>query len=63
MEKIIGKGPDAGTDCGQKEKKTGDEMVGLHHQLNGHEFGWTAGVGDRQGSLVCYSAWGCKSWT
>ena len=26
-----------------------DEMVGWHHQLNGHGFGWTPGVGDVQG--------------
>ena len=32
---------------------TEDEMVGWHHQLSGHEFGWTPGVGDRQGGLVC----------
>ena len=33
------KDPDAGKDCGQKEKGvTEDEMVGWHHQLNGHEF-------------------------
>ena len=25
---------------------TEDEMVGWHHQLNGHGFGWTPGVGD-----------------
>ena len=25
---------------------TEDEMIGLHHQLNGHEFGYTPGVGD-----------------
>ena len=25
---------------------TEDEMIGWHHQLNGHEFGWTPGVGD-----------------
>ena len=24
-------------------------MVGWHHGLNGHGFGWTPGVGDRQG--------------
>ena len=29
-----------------------DEMVGWHHQLNGHEFGWTPGVADGQGGLV-----------
>ena len=28
---------------------TEDEMVGWHHQLNGHEFGQTPGVGDGQG--------------
>ena len=25
---------------------TEDEMVGWHHQLNGHEFGWTLGDDD-----------------
>ena len=29
---------------------TEDEMVGWHHQLNGHEFGWTPGVGDGRGA-------------
>ena len=32
-------------------------MVGWHHRLNGHEFGWTPGVGDGQGGLVCCSPW------
>ena len=31
-----------------------------HHQPNGHEFEWVPGVGDGQGSLVCYSPQGCK---
>ena len=35
--------------------KTEDEMVGWHHQLNGHEFELTLGVGDGQGSLSCWS--------
>ena len=39
---------------------TEDEMVGWHHQLDGHGFGWTPGVGDGQGGLVCYSSWGHK---
>ena len=39
---------------------TEDKMVGWHHQLNGHGFGWIPGVGDRQGSLACYSPWGSK---
>ena len=39
---------------------TEDEMVGWHHQLNGHEFGWTPGVGDWQGGLAYCGSWGCK---
>ena len=31
---------------------TEDEMVGWHHQLDGHGFGWTPGVGDGQGGLA-----------
>ena len=27
-------------------------MVGWHHRLNGHEFGYTLGVGDGQGGLA-----------
>ena len=34
-----------------------DEMVGWHHLLDGHEFGWTLGVGDGQGGLTCCSPW------
>ena len=52
---------DAGKDWGKEEKgTTEDEMVGWHHWLNGHEFGWTLGVGDGQGGLACCSLWGCK---
>ena len=39
---------------------TEDEMVGWHHRLNGHGFGWTLGVGDGQGGRACCSPWGCK---
>ena len=28
--------------------------------LNGHEFGWTPGVGDGQGGLACCGSWGHK---
>ena len=36
---LNGKDSDAGKDWGQEEKgATEDEMVGWHHQLNGHEF-------------------------
>ena len=37
-----------------------DEMVGWHHQLDGHEFEKAPGVGDGQGSLACCSPWRCK---
>ena len=37
-----------------------DEMVGWHHQLNGHGFGWTPRVGDGQGGLACYDSRGRK---
>ena len=36
------------------------EMVGWHHQLNGHKSEQTPRDSERQGSLSCYSAWGCK---
>ena len=59
--RLIGKDPDAGRDCGQEEKGTiEDEMVGWHHRLNGHEFESTPGVGDGQGGLACCSLWGRK---
>ena len=32
-----------------------DEMVGWHHQLNGHEFEQTPGDSEGQRSLMCYS--------
>ena len=39
---------------------TEEEMVEWHHQFDGHEFEQAPGVSDRQGSLACYSPWGCK---
>ena len=58
---LIGKDPDAGKDWGQEEKgTTEDEMVGWHHQLDGHGFWWTPGVVDGQGGLACCSSWGHK---
>ena len=32
-------------------------MVGWHHELNGHEFGKTPGVGDGQGGLARCGSW------
>ena len=57
---LIWKDPDAGKDWEQKKGMTEDEMVGWHHQLNGHGFGWTPGVGDGQGGLVCCGSRGHK---
>ena len=58
---LIGKDPDAGKDSRQEEKRmTEDYLVGWHHWLNGHEFGWTPGIGDGQGGLACCNSWGCK---
>ena len=37
---------------------TEDEMVGLHHRLNGDEFEQAPGVGDGQGGLVYCDPWG-----
>ena len=39
---------------------TEDEMVGWHHQPDGHEFEQAPGVGDGQGSLACCSPRGHK---
>ena len=35
-----------------------DEIVGWHHRLNGHGFGWALGVGYGQGGLACCGSWG-----
>ena len=42
------------------KRTTEDEVVGWHHQLNGHALVGTPGVGDGQGSLPCCSPWGRK---
>ena len=39
---------------------TEDEMFGWHHGLNGDEFEQAPGDGEGQGSLACYSSWGCR---
>ena len=45
---------------GRRRRGKKDEMVGWHHQLNGHEFEQALGDGEGQGSLVCYSPWDHK---
>ena len=57
---LIGKDLDTGKDWGQEKGMAEDEMVGWHHRLNGHGFGWTMGVGDGQGGLACCCSWGHK---
>ena len=48
-------------DWGQEKKgTTEDEMAGWHYQLDGHGFGYTPGVCDGQGGLVCCDSWGPK---
>ena len=50
-----------GTGGGQEEKgMTEDELSGWHHRLDAREFGWTPGVGDGQGGLVCCDSRGRK---
>ena len=52
---LIGKDSHAGKDWRQEEEvMTEDEMVGWHHQLNGHEFEQAPGNGEEQGNLTCY---------
>ena len=59
--RLIGKDPDARKDGGQEEKgMTEGEMVGWHHQLNGHESEQIPGDSEGQGSLACCSPWGCQ---
>ena len=57
LEKILMLGKiEGGRRRGQQRMK----LVGWHHQVNGHEFEWTPGVGDGQGGLACCSPWGHK---
>ena len=61
---LNGKDPDAGKDWRQEEKgTTEDEMVGWHHRLNGHGFGWTPElVMDREAWHAAVHG-DAKSWT
>ena len=60
---LICKEPDAGKDWRWEKGMSEYQMVGWHHQLDGHEFEQALGVGDRQGSLVCCRPSVTKSWT
>ena len=58
---LTGKYPDAGKDWRREEKgTTEDEMIGWHHQLDGHEFEQVPGIGDGQGRLASCSPEGHK---
>ena len=35
-------------------------LDGIMRGLIGYDFGWTLGVGDGQGGLVCCGSWGRK---
>ena len=60
--RLTGQDTDAGKDLRQEEKwTTEDKMAELHHRLDGLEFELTPGVGDGQGSLVCFSPLGHKA--
>ena len=43
---------------GRRRRGLRGSDVGWHHQLDGHGFGWTPGVGDGQGGLACCGSWG-----
>ena len=56
---LIWRDLDAGTDWRWEDKgTTEDELVGWHHQLDGHEFEQAPSVGDGQWSLACCAPWG-----
>ena len=46
-------------ECKRRRGVQEDEMVGWHHRLSGHGFGWTPGF-DGWGGLVCCGSWNHK---
>ena len=57
---LIGKDSDVKVWKQEEKGATEDEMVGWHHQHDGHEFEQTLGDSEGQGSLVCCCPWGHK---
>ena len=57
---LIGKTLMLGEIEGRRRRGQQNEMVGWHHRLNGHGFGWTPGIGDGQGGLACCNSWSRK---
>ena len=60
---LIRKDPDAGKDWGQEKGATEDEMVELHHRLDGHEFEETHGIVKDRGAWSAAVHGATKSWT
>ena len=60
---LIGKDSDAGKDWRQEKGMTGNEMVGWHHWLDGHEFEQASGIGDGQEAWRAAVHWVAKSQT
>ena len=56
---LVGKDPNAEKDWRHEEKGMTED--GCMTSLTWHEFEQAPGVGDRQGSLVCYSPWVANS--
>ena len=54
--------PDSGAKIEDRRRRGAleNEMVGWHHQLNGHESEQIPGDGEGQGGLACCSPWGRK---
>ena len=50
---LIGRDPDAGGNCWQKERCQKDEMMRCHHQLHGHEVEETPQNSEEKGNLFC----------
>ena len=44
----------------EEKGMTENEMVGWHHQVNGHEFELALVFDDGQGNLACCHPWSCK---
>ena len=58
--RLTGKALMLGKTKGRRRRGNSDEMVGWHHQLNGHESEQIPGDGEGRGSLACCSPWGQK---
>ena len=44
----------------ESRRRRGRQRMRWLDGIDGHGFGWTPGVGDRQGGLACCGSWGRK---